>query len=496
MENQSLAKYEAVIGLETHVQLRTKSKMFSSSLANYQSSEPNTAVDPVSLALPGTLPVVNRRAVEWAMMIGLALNCKIASVTKFDRKQYNYPDLLKGYQISQYDEPICYQGYLDLPFEPTFRVHINRVHMEEDVARLVHVDGPKGKEGYTLMDINRSGVPLMEIVTDPDLRSAEQVISYIESLQSIIRYLGVSTANMQDGSFRCDANISIRARGDSNLGTKVEVKNMNRISAVAKAVDYEIERQIKLITSGERIVQETRGWNDDKEKTVGQRSKEEANDYRYFPEPDIPPLIITQSWIDKVRNTLPELPIERKKRFIEEYDLSEYDSRLLTNSKELSDYFELVLETTDRTLNIVDLAKETANWLNGEMARFMNIASLNDPLESNISPAQLSALIKKFHAREINNNTAKIVFEEMWSSGLDPEQIIETKQLGIVSDSSSLDPVIEKVIESNPNAVNDYKDGKQTAIKFLMGQVMKSTKGQADPQVVMRLLSNELGNLK
>ena len=491
-----MAEYETVIGLETHVQLRTKSKMFSSSLADYQNLEPNTAVDPVTLALPGTLPVVNKRAVESAMMIGLALNCKIAHVTKFDRKQYNYPDLLKGYQISQYDEPICYQGYLDLPFEPTFRVHINRVHMEEDVARLVHVEGLKGKKGYTLMDINRSGVPLMEIVTDPDLRSAEQVILYIESLQSIIRYLGVSTANMQDGSFRCDANISIRPKGDSNLGTKVEIKNMNRISAVAKAVDYEIERQIKLVTSGQRIVQETRGWNDDEGKTVSQRSKEEANDYRYFPEPDIPPLVITQLWIDKVRNTIPELPMERKKRFIQEYDLSEYDARLLTNSKELSEYFESVLEMSDRTSNLREFAKEAANWLNGEMARFMNIASLNDPMESNISPGQISALIKKFHSREINSNTAKLVFEEMWTSGLDPEQIIENKQFGMVSDSSSLDPVIEKVIESNPDAVNDYKAGKQTAIRFLMGQVMKSTKGQGDPQVVMQLLAGELEKLE
>lgn len=493
-----MTEYEAVIGLETHVQLNTKSKMFSVSSAAYQSAEPNTIVDPVSLALPGTLPVVNEKAVESAIMIGLALGCEIAEVTKFDRKQYNYPDLLKGYQISQYDEPICFDGKVELPGETPHTVRINRVHMEEDVAKLIHVEGLNGQPGYALMDVNRAGVPLMEIVTEPDLRSAEDVVAYIEALQSIIRYLGVGTANMEEGSFRCDANISVRPKGTDTLGTKVEVKNMNRVSAVARAVEYEISRQIKAIETGERIVQETRGWNDASDKTVVQRSKEEANDYRYFPEPDIPPLEISREWVEDIRVDLPELPAERKHRFMEDFALSEYDARLLTSARSTAEYFEEVIAAASATGSDSreTVAKEAANWLNGEMSRLMNAESVESPSDSQITPAALATLIDRFVKREINSNTAKQVFEEMWRSGGEPSEIIEEQGLGMVSDSSSLEPVIDKVIGSNHNAVNDYMSGKETAVRFLMGQVMKETKGQADPPLVLKILAEKLEAMK
>lgn len=493
-----MTEYEAIIGLETHVQLNTKSKMFSSSSAEYQSAEPNTIVDPVSLALPGTLPVVNEKAVESAIKIGLALGCSIAEVTKFDRKQYNYPDLLKGYQISQFDEPICIEGKVELPGETPRTVRINRVHMEEDVAKLVHVEGLNGQLGYALMDVNRAGVPLMEIVTEPDLRTAEDVVAYIESLQSIIRYLGVGTANMEEGSFRCDANISVRPKGTETLGTKVEVKNMNRVSAVARAVTYEIGRQIKAIETGERIVQETRGWNDGTDKTVVQRSKEEANDYRYFPEPDIPPLEISRDWVDEIRSYLPELPAERKQRFMEEFRLSEYDARLLTAARSTAEFFESVVEAGNATGadEREVLAKEAANWLNGEMARLMNAESMSDVSKTQVTPGALAGLIDRFNKREINSNTAKQVFEAMWRTGGDPAQIIEERGLGMVSDSSSLEPVVERVIGANPAAVEDYMGGKETAVRFLMGQVMKETKGQADPPVVLEMLGEKLAAMR
>lgn len=495
---RDMTEYEAVIGLETHVQLNTKSKMFSVSSAEYQSAEPNTIVDPVNFALPGTLPVVNEKAVEGAIMIGLALGCKIAEVTKFDRKQYNYPDLLKGYQISQYDEPICFDGKVELPGDEQRAVRINRVHMEEDVAKLIHVEGLNGQSGYALMDANRAGVPLMEVVTEPDLRTAEDVVGYIETLQSIIRYLGVGTANMEEGSFRCDANISVRPRGSDTLGTKVEVKNMNRISAVARAVEYEIDRQIKAIENGERIVQETRGWNDASDKTVVQRSKEEANDYRYFPEPDIPPLEISQEWVDDLQRALPELPAERKRRFMDEFNLSEYDARLLTTTRSTAEYFEEVVNSgiTGGGESREVIAKEAANWLNGEMARLINTEDVEDISDTKISPAALATLIDRFTKREINSNTAKQVFEEMWKSGADPSEIIEQQGLGMVSDSSSLEPVVDQVIGANQNAVNDYMKGKETAVKFLMGQVMKETKGQADPPLVLEMLSQKLAAMK
>ncbi len=486
--------YEAVIGLETHVQLKTRSKMFGTSSAEYQHAEPNTVVDAVSMALPGTLPVVNETAIEYAMMIGMAINCNIARITKFDRKQYTYPDLMKGYQITQLDEPICYEGYIDLPLESPLRVRINRVHMEEDVARLIHVEGPQGGTVHSLLDINRAGTPLMEVVTEPDMRNTEQVEAYITTLQHIIRYLGVGTANMEEGSFRCDANISIRPVGETELSTKVEVKNMNRVRAVVRAIEYEIKRQIEVVESGGRIIQETRGWDDGKGVTTPQRSKEEAHDYRFFPEPAIPPLIISEEWIDKTQAKIPELPIARKNRFISEWGLSEYDAELLTAIRSTADYFEevcagVVASTTDVKKAY---AKEAANWLNGEMARMMNVDEISDMSKTKVKPAGLATLVEKFRKRELNNNSAKQVFEVMYTDGTDPETIIKHLGLAVVSGANSLGPIVDEVIENNEKAVVDFLAGKEASLKFLMGQVMKATRGQADAMQATEMIREKL----
>ena len=481
--------FEAVIGLETHVQLNTNSKMFSRSSAKYQNEEPNTIVDPTSMGLPGALPVVNKKAVESAIKIGLALDCKIAENTKFDRKQYFYPDLMKGYQISQFDEPICYEGFIKISKDK--KIRINRVHMEEDVAKLTHINSRDSN--YSLLDINRSGTPLMEIVTEPDLNSSEEVVEYIENLQKIIRYIGVGSANMEEGSFRCDANISIRERGAKKLGTKVEIKNMNRISAVADAVNYEIKRQIKATESNEKIIQETRGWSEEKSITISQRTKEESNDYRYFPEPDIPPLEINADWVSEIKNELPELPNARKSKYIENLELSEYDADLLTSDVNFSDFFESVINELQQNLDNKDYVKYTANLMNGEFNRLLNLKSSNfDDIKFNSS--DLANLILIYFENKINNKILKTVFEEMWDTGSKPEDIISSKNLGIISNTDELESTISNIIENNPKAVEDFKAGKEQSKKFLLGQVMRETKGQADPKVSAELINKILEN--
>ena len=481
--------FEAVIGLETHVQLNTNSKMFSRSSAKYQNEEPNTIVDPTSMGLPGALPVVNKKAVESAIKIGLALDCKIAENTKFDRKQYFYPDLMKGYQISQFDEPICYEGFIKISKDK--KIRINRVHMEEDVAKLTHINSRDSN--YSLLDINRSGTPLMEIVTEPDLNSSEEVVEYIENLQKIIRYIGVGSANMEEGSFRCDANISIRERGAKKLGTKVEIKNMNRISAVADAVNYEIKRQIKATESNEKIIQETRGWSEEKSITISQRTKEESNDYRYFPEPDIPPLEINADWVSEIRNELPELPNARKSKYIENLELSEYDADLLTSDVNFSDFFESVINELQQNLDNKDYVKYTANLMNGEFNRLLNLKSSNfDDIKFNSS--DLANLILIYFENKINNKILKTVFEEMWDTGSKPEDIISSKNLGIISNTDELESTISTIIDNNPKAVEDFKAGKEQSKKFLLGQVMRETKGQADPKVSAELINKILEN--
>ena len=481
--------FEAVIGLETHVQLNTNSKMFSRSSAKYQNEEPNSIVDPTSMGLPGALPVVNKKAVESAIKIGLALDCKIAENTKFDRKQYFYPDLMKGYQISQFDEPICYKGFIKISKDK--KIRINRVHMEEDVAKLTHINSRDSN--YSLLDINRSGTPLMEIVTEPDLNSSEEVVEYIENLQKIIRYIGVGSANMEEGSFRCDANISIRERGTKKLGTKVEIKNMNRISAVADAVNYEIKRQIKATESNEKIIQETRGWSEEKSITISQRTKEESNDYRYFPEPDIPPLEINSDWVSEIKNELPELPNARKSKYIENLELSEYDADLLTSDVNFSDFFESVINELQKNLDNRDYVKYTANLMNGEFNRLLNLKSNNfDDIKFNSS--DLANLILIYFENKINNKILKIVFEEMWNTGSKPEDIISSKNLGIISNTDELESTISNIIDNNPKAVEDFKAGKEQSKKFLLGQVMRETKGQADPKVSAELINKILEN--
>jgi len=481
--------FEAVIGLETHVQLNTNSKMFSRSSAKYQNEEPNTIVDPTSMGLPGALPVVNKKAVESAIKIGLALDCKIAENTKFDRKQYFYPDLMKGYQISQFDEPICYEGFIKISKDK--KIRINRVHMEEDVAKLTHINSRDSN--YSLLDINRSGTPLMEIVTEPDLNSSEEVVEYIENLQKIIRYIGVGSANMEEGSFRCDANISIRERGTKKLGTKVEIKNMNRISAVADAVNYEIKRQIKATEGNEKIIQETRGWSEEKSITISQRTKEESNDYRYFPEPDIPPLEINADWVSEIKNELPELPNARKSKYIENLELSEYDADLLTSDVNFSDFFESVINELQQNLDNKDYVKYTANLMNGEFNRLLNLKSSKfDDIKFNSS--DLANLIVIYFENKINNKILKTVFEEMWNTGSKPEDIISSKNLGIISNTDELERTISTIIDNNPKAVEDFKAGKEQSKKFLLGQVMRETKGQADPKVSAELINKILEN--
>ena len=476
--------YESVIGLETHVQLNTFSKMFSLSSAKYQNEDPNTLVDPTSMGLPGALPVVNKKAVESAIMIGLALDCSISKKTKFDRKQYFYPDLMKGYQISQFDEPICFEGVMQLSNNKNIR--INRVHMEEDVAKLTHIN--TNDSNYSLLDINRSGTPLMEIVTEPDLNSSKEVIEYIENLQKIIRYIGVGSANMEEGSFRCDANISIREKGSKELGTKVEIKNMNRVSAVAEAVDYEIKRQIKCKETNEKIIQETRGWSDEKSITVSQRTKEESNDYRYFPEPDIPPLQISVEWVEEIKNLLPELPKSRKEKYMNKYELSEYDSELLTNDINFSNFFENVIASSK---NNVESIKYIANLMNGEFNRLLNIKSITFD-EIKFHPTDLAILVEIYFENKINNKILKTVLEEMWNTGSKPEDIISNKNLSIISDTNELEDTISNIIENNPKAVEDFKAGKEQSQKFLLGQVMKETKGQADPKISSEIITKIL----
>ena len=489
-------EYETVIGLEVHVQLRTQSKMFCSCRADYQTAPANTRVCPVCLGLPGTLPVINKKAVEFTIMTGLALGCEIPKLTKFDRKNYPYPDLMKGYQISQFDLPLALNGEMDITADGQDRtVRVERVHLEEDVSKLQHVSD-ENDDPHSLVDVNRSGVPLMEVVSHPDMRTPEEARSYLTKLHSIIQYLGVSTANAQDGSFRCDANISLRPVGQKEYGTKAEIKNMNSLRAVFMALNHEQERQKRVLDSGERVIQETRGWSEERSATYSQRSKEEAHDYRYFPEPDLPPLLIEDSWIEELRNNLPELATNRLARFTDQYGLPEYDARLLTNSKGMADYYEQAtrLRATDSD-NGQKFAKNVSNWILGDLSRLLN---LEDRLidESPVSPESLVELIDLVDKDTVSVSMAKMVLEEAFESGGSPAQIVQEKGYTQISDSSAVDEAVGQAIDANPQAVADYMGGKETAAKFLVGQVMKITKGQAKPDLVNELVVVALEKLK
>ena len=488
-------QYETVIGLEVHVQLDTRSKMFCACPADYQDAEPNTRTCPVCLGLPGALPVINRRAVEYTMMTGLALNCSIPEFTKFDRKNYPYPDLMKGYQISQYDLPLALDGYLEIDGDPGIghaqrRIGVERVHLEEDVAKMQHFPDGDGGEGYSLVDVNRSGVPLMEIVSKPDLRSPEEARQYLTSLHSLVQFLGVSTANMQDGNFRCDANVSIRPVGSDTFGTRTEIKNVNSFRAVFQALEFEVARQQRVLEDGGQVVQETRGWIEEREVTVSQRSKEYAHDYRYFPEPDLPPLNIGRDWVAGLQAALPELAPQRKSRFISDYKLSEYDAAQLTDSRETANYFESALSMRDASLS-ADVAKEVANWIIGDLSRLLNEHHC-EIADSPVPPAGLADLLGLISNGTLSTSLAKTVLDEMYATGSPSAQIVEEKGLAQISDTGAIEAAVAEAIAANPKAVADYLDGKENAARFLMGQVMRITKGQAQPDLALRLVQEGL----
>ena len=488
--------WEPVIGLEVHAQLLTRSKMFCSCPADYQDNDPNTGVCPVCLAMPGVLPVINKQAVEHVIRTGLALNCSIGEFAQFDRKNYSYPDLMKGYQISQFENPISYGGWMVIESDGESRqVGITRAHLEEDVAKLQHARDGAGA-GYALMDVNRAGVPLMEVVGEPDLRTPDEARQYLLKLRSILQYIGVSTADMDQGSFRCDANVSIRPKGSTEYGTKVEVKNMNSLRAVFRSLEYEIQRQIEVLESGGTVSQETRGWLEDRGVTVSQRSKEYANDYRYLPEPDLPPLLISREWVDEVRTTLPELPDERRERLQRDYGLSEYDASLLTASRRTADYFEEAVAA--KTLEgdaLQARAKAIANLVNSELARLLNAAGV-ELSESKVTATALSELVDLVDDRTVSSTQAKQVLEEWCESGASPRSVVEARGLSQVTDEGAILSAVQEALDNNPQAVEDYLGGKDNAAKFLVGQVMKATRGRAAPAVVNQLLEEQLAARK
>lgn len=489
-------EFETVIGLEVHAQLLTRSKMYCGCSADYASAPPNTHVCPVCLGLPGALPVINREAVAGTIMTGLALNSTIPAFSKFDRKNYIYPDLMKGYQISQYDFPLCVAGELDFEVDGrSVRVNITRVHLEEDTARLVHRNGHG--ESYSLVDVNRSGVPLMEIVSEPDLRSPEDARVYLMALRQILRYIGVSSGNMEEGAFRVDANISQRSVDGSIVGPKVEIKNMNSFRAVERALIHEVERQREALRCGTQLQQETRGWVEELGVTVSQRSKEHAHDYRYFPEPDLPPLLVTEEEVETIRRQMPELPGARRERFVHQYGLSPAEAGLLTEEQSIASYFEATVRANDTAAGageeaeVKNRARRAAIWITGEIFALMRERGLSIE-QIIISPAQLRTLIDLVENKTINTRTAKDVLIAVYETGKNPDVLVSERGLAQVSDTGRLQEVIQVVLSENPAAVADYRKGKKAAIGFLIGQVMRQMRGTADPDLARQLLVEAL----
>lgn len=475
--------YEIVIGLEVHSELKTKSKIFCGCSTQF-GSEQNTNVCPVCLGLPGVLPVINEKVVEFAIKAGLALNCEIAPFSKFDRKNYYYPDLPKNYQTSQYDLPIAKNGYLEIEVNgEKKRIGITRVHMEEDAGKLVH-SGSIATSDSSLVDYNRTGVPLIEIVSEPDIRSPEEAKAYLEKLKAILQYIDVSDCKMEEGSLRCDANISLRPQGSEKFGTKTEIKNLNSFRAVQRGLEYEAARHEEVLNEGGRIIQETRSWDEAKGVTVSLRSKEQAHDYRYFPEPDLVPIVIDPAKIEEIRASLPELPDARKARLMKDYGLSDYDAGVITASKAMADYYDDVIVHKAEP-------KATANWLMGEVSKHLNTANLGIE-ECPVTPVNLAGLIGLIEKGTISNKIAKTVFEEMWASGKDAETIVKEKGLVQISDEGAIIAVVEAVIAANPQSVADFKAGKDRALGFLVGQIMKQTKGRANPELVNKLLRERM----
>ncbi|MGM0852175.1 MAG: Asp-tRNA(Asn)/Glu-tRNA(Gln) amidotransferase subunit GatB [Bacillota bacterium] len=471
--------FEPVIGLEVHVELKTDSKMFSPA-PNHFGAEPNTNTNVIDLGYPGVLPVVNKRAIEFGMKAAIALNCEIATDTKFDRKNYFYPDNPKAYQISQFDKPIGENGWIEIEVNgEKKRIGITRLHLEEDAGKLTH-----SGDGYSLVDYNRQGTPLIEIVSEPDIRTPEEAYAYLEKLKSIIQYTGVSDCKMEEGSLRCDANISLRPIGQEKFGTKAELKNLNSFNFVKKGLEYEIVRQEKVLLSGGLIQQETLRFDESTGKTILMRVKEGSDDYRYFPEPDLLHLHIDQEWMDRIRAEIPELPDERKKRYVEELGLPAYDAMVLTLTKEMSDFFE---ETVDAGAD----AKLASNWLMGEVSAYLN-AGQKELEDVKLTPQGLAGMIALIEKGTISSKIAKKVFKELVENGGDPEQIVKDKGLVQISDEGALLKIVTETLDANPQSIEDYKNGKDRAIGFLVGQIMKATKGQANPPLVNKLLLQEI----
>jgi aspartyl-tRNA(Asn)/glutamyl-tRNA(Gln) amidotransferase subunit B len=472
--------WETVIGLEVHVQLSTKSKLFSGAATEY-GALPNTQACAIDLGMPGVLPVLNKEAVNMAVKLGLSINAEINKCSVFARKNYFYPDLPKGYQISQYDLPIVGQGHLDiiLDEETTKRVGITRAHLEEDAGKSLH-DALPGMSG---IDLNRAGTPLLEIVSEPDLRSAKEAVAYLKTLHSLVRYLGISDGNMQEGSFRCDANVSVRKKGEAKFGTRAEIKNVNSFKFVEKAINFEVERQIEILEAGGKIVQETRLYDADKDETRSMRSKEEAHDYRYFPDPDLLPVILTEEFISNIRKTLPELPHQKRERFQKDFGLSEYEANILSSTKELADYFEALAKLAP--------AKLSANWMLGELAASLNKNNL-EISQSPISSEKFSELLNRIEDKTLSNNIAKKVFELMWNTQKSADEIIESEGLKQVTDEGAISKIIEEVLINNPTQLADYRSGKDKLFGFFVGQVMKAMGGKANPEQLNVLLKKFL----
>ncbi len=489
-----MVKYYPTIGLEVHIELNTASKIFCSCANDSDAQEPNINICPVCTGQPGSLPVVNREAIIKIVKTGLALDCEIAEESKFDRKNYFYPDLPKGYQISQYDKPFCQKGKLKIKER---EIRITRIHLEEDAGKLVH---PK-ESNYSLVDFNRAGVPLMELVTEPDIHSAQEAKEFAEELRLILRYLQVSSADMEKGELRVDANISLSS-DRKKLGDKVEIKNINSFKAIEKAINYEIERQKEILDKKERIYQETRGWDEDKQKTILQRSKEESHDYRYFPEPDLPAISIKEEGIDldHMKASIPELPKEKRERFKKEYGLDEESVEIFINDRDSADYYEKVISELNNWIKEEDikseiakeeslkLSKAAANYILGDLRSLLK----KDGIENIITPENFAELIKLIHKKEISSKIAKILLQEMLKSGADPSNIIEEKGLSEMSDSKELALIIKEIISQNEKAVDDLKQGKEASLQFLIGQVMAKTKGKANPESVKKIIEKEL----
>lgn len=483
-----MADYTVVIGLEVHTELETASKIFCGCSTKF-GGDPNTQVCPVCLGLPGTLPVLNKRVVEFAVRTGLALNCEISEFSKFDRKNYYYPDLPKAYQISQNYLPICKNGHMEITVNGgTKRIGINNIHMEEEAGKSVHDSETIVGSQYSLEDYNRTGVPLLEIVSEPDLRSVDEAIEYLQTMKSILEYIEVSDCKMQEGSFRCDANISLMPVGSTKFGNRVEMKNMNSFRAIQRALEYEVRRQAEVLDEGGTVLQESRAWDDRRGITVSMRSKEEAQDYRYFPEPDLMPIVVSKDWVKEIEAALPELPAARRARFVSEYGLPEYDALTLTYSKAMSDYFETAAKAYKDP-------KAVSNWMMGELSRLLN-ASGKEITDIRTTPAQLVEMLELIDKGTISGKIAKTVFEEMFNTGKSPETVVKEKGLVQISDTSEIVAIIEKVLEANPKSVEDYMAGKDKAVGFLVGQVMKQTAGRANPGMVNQLLKEKLESLK